>query len=57
MTKRRDLNVPGAIGTPLSIKPMAELLSKKMARVHFLFPGISITKVDWEIMVDELSEP
>ena len=36
---------------------MAELLSEKMAQVHFLFQGISTKKVDWEIIVDELSEP
>ena len=30
---------------------------RKMAQANFLFPGISTTKVDWEIMVDELSEP
>ena len=57
MTKRRDLNVPDAIGIPLNIKPMAKLLSEKMARLHLLFPGISTTKVDWETMGDELSEP
>ena len=28
-----------------------------MTRVHCLFPGISTTKVNWEIMVDEWSEP
>ena len=57
MTKRRDVNVPGTIGTPLYIKRMGELLSKKIAQVHVLFPGISTKKVDWEIMVDELLEP
>ena len=55
--KRRDLNVPDTIGTQLYIKPMAKLLSEKMILVHFLFSGISTTKVDWEIMVDELSWP
>ena len=39
------------------IKSRTELLSEKMARVHFLFPDISTKKVDWEIMVDKLSEP
>ena len=57
MAKIRDLNVPDAIGIPLNMKPMAERLSKKLARVHFLFPGTSTTKLDWEIMGDELSEP
>ena len=57
MTKRRDLNVPGAIGIPLNIKPMAKLLSEKITLMHFLFTGISTTKVDWEIIMDELLEP
>ena len=38
-------------------KLITELLSEKMAQVHFLFPDISTKKVDWEIIVDELSEP
>ena len=28
-----------------------------MARVNVLFPGILTTNMDWESMVDELSEP
>ena len=55
--KRRDVNVLGATGTPLYITPMEELQSKKVARANLSFPGRSTTKMDWEIMVDELSEP
>ena len=52
MTKRRELNVPGARGTPLHIKPMTELLL-----IPRYFKPKKGKQMDWEIMVDELSEP
>ena len=46
MVKRRDVNVLGAIATPLHITPMVELQSEKLARINHLFSGITTTKVD-----------